>query len=665
MWQRQTPVLQSAREVSAGTHAGVVPRGAAPYPSHPAWLDALQDVAVFDLASDGHIQQWSEAARRVLGYVDDEVVGRHVSCLLARGDPDGELLAAGVHHASAATSPTDQPDEAIVATCAQWLDAARAQASAEWRGWCARRDGSVFYAHLNAVTHAEGLAVACHDVTVRHAAEERAGQAEARRAQLANALHDHAVCELSLDGMILEWSDGATALTGYSASEAIGQPVSLLYSRQDIAAGNDLAAHDAVRAQGQWSGEERLQRKDGTLVRCRLRQALTRDAAACPIGILWTARDMSDAARLQELEGAGRRVQAFLAILAHELRNPLAPIRNAVDVIRLSSPEEGRIRHCADIIGRQVHLLTRLVTDLMDVGRVTTGKLKVQLAPTMYNEIVSTSLEAIRPVLDVAGQRLTVTLPTDPVFVNADSGRLGQVLSNLLSNATKYTPRGGAISVEVTTDGRNVITTIADTGQGVAPEAIDRIFNLFAQESDAVGQRGGLAGGLGIGLALARAVVEAHGGAIQASSPGEGRGSTFTVILPEVEMDGAAVIPEAPDDSVVRRVLIVDDNTDSADSMVELLAVLGHEARAAYGGAQALEVARAFVPDVVLLDLEMPDMDGYEVLAAMRAGGLRARVFALTGRGTADDRRRALDAGFAEHLVKPLTVELLTGALRA
>lgn len=648
MWQRQSSVFQPAREESAGTRVSGVSRGISDVSnvsaSHPAWLDALQDVAVFDLAPDGHIRQWTHAAWRTFRYAEEEVVGRHVSCLLSGGSRHG----------------ADTHDDTVSAGCDRWLDSARDEGRGEWRGWCARRDGSVFYAHLGLVVHADGMAVACHDVTVRHAAEERAEQAEARRAQLANALHDRAVCELSLDGTILEWNDGATALTGYSASEAIGQPISLLYSRQDIAAGNDLAALEAVRAQGTWSGEDRLQRKDGSLVRCAIGQVLSRDAAACPTGILWTAHDMTDAARLRELEGAGRRVQAFLAILAHELRNPLAPIRNAVDVIRLTSPADGRIRHCADIIGRQVHLLTRLVADLMDVGRVTTGKLKVQLAPTMYNEIVGTSIEAIRPVIEAAGQRISVTLPTDPLFVNADAGRLGQVLSNLLSNATKYTARGGAISVDVVAEGGSVITTVADTGEGIAPEALDRIFNLFAQEGDAAGQRSGL----GIGLALARAVVEAHGGAIQASSPGEGRGSTFTVILPEVEMDGEAVVRAVPEASVSRRVLIVDDNADSADSMVELLAVLGHEARAAYGGAQALEVVRDFMPDVVLLDLEMPEMNGYEVLAAMQAHGLRASVFALTGRGTADDRRRALDAGFAEHLVKPVTVESLSGALR-
>lgn len=633
MWERPTPADGPARAGSAGPAGGAGGREAS---LGDAWLAALRDVAVFELDERGRIRTWTDAARRTLLYESDEVVGRHVACL----------------HTAAAIA------EGVPA---RWLQDAHEDGRARIKGWCVRRDGSVFFADMVAVAHGGGVAVACHDITVRYAAEERAAQAEARQRLMADTLHDYAICELSLDGQIRDWNAGAETLTGFSAADAVGRPLSLLYPQPRAGGGAEavLAALDEVRAYGRWRGEERLQRKDGRLVRCHIEQVLIRDAAACPVGILWTARSGSAAARLEELESAGRRVQAFLAILAHELRNPLAPIRNAVDVIRLSAPADDRIRHCADIVGRQTQLLTRLVSDLMDVGRVTTGKLKVQPLPTMFNEIVSTSIEAMRPALEAAGQRLTVTLPPDPVFVNADAGRLGQVLSNLLSNAAKYTPRGGAITVTVNADGSNVITMVSDSGQGIAADALDRIFHLFAQEGDGDGQRGGL----GIGLALARAVVEAHGGAIQATSPGPGRGSTFTMILPEVEMDGEAVERAATKAQPVRRVLIVDDNTDSADSMVELLVVLGHEARAAYGGAQALDIVREFPPDVVLLDLEMPELSGYEVLAAMRAQGVTARVLALTGRGTADDRRRALDAGFGDHLVKPVTVEILCAAL--
>ncbi len=604
-----------------------------------ALLDAVDDTAIFELSPDGCVRRWTDAARRALLYTEDEVAGWHLSRFHTP-----EAIAAG------------GPE--------RWLAAARADGRAEDKGWRVRSDGSVFYASAvlvalhNDAGEPDGFAVVCRDITIQYAAEEHASILAARQQLLLDALDDCAVCELSADGEIRSWSRGAQCLFGYTEQEAVGRPLALLYPRHGAAPAGDGAGLDTVRATGQWSGEERLQRRDGSLLRCHVRQVLLRDGGESLSGILWTARDISDVARLAELEGAGRRVQAFLAILAHELRNPLAPIRNAVDVIRLTSTSDSRIRHCAEIIGRQLHLLTRLVTDLMDVGRVTSGKLKVQPVPILYNEVVTTAIEAMRPALEAASQRLSVRLPRDPVFVNGDAARLEQVLSNLLSNATKYTPRGGAVTVRVWADVGHVVTTIGDTGRGIASDALDRIFNLFAQEGDDIARTG-----LGIGLALARAVVEAHGGAIQASSAGEGHGSTFTVMLPEVEMDGAGVPRALTAECAGQRILIVDDSVDSADSMAELLSVLGHEAKPVYNGAQALEAVRSFAPDVVLLDLEMPDMSGFEVLQALRESRAALRVFALTGRGTPEDRRRTEAAGFDVHLVKPLTVEALCRAL--
>jgi len=622
-------------------------------------IDAVDDTAIFVLAADGRVSAWTEAARRVMLYTADEATGSPLS----RFHP---------------ASPDDRDDGA--ATADQLLATARTSGRAETKGWRMRRDGSVFYASAVIVAlpgpgggrngGPEGFAVVYRDITVQYAAEEHVRVVEGRWHELLDTIDDIAICELGPEGQIRSWNAGAQSLFGYTAQEAVGQPLSLLHPRHDMApdtvsdvpSGNRPASTpgllDAVRGSGAWSGEQRLQRHDGTLVRCHVRQVLLRDADRGVSGILWTARDVTDSARLADLENTGRRVQAFLAILAHELRNPLAPIRNAVDVIRLTPVADSRIRHCAEIIGRQLQLLTRLVTDLMDVGRVTSGKLKVQPVPILYNEVVATAVEAMRPALDGASQKFDVVLPADPVFVNGDAARLEQVLSNLLSNATKYTPRGGTVTVRVRADAGNVVTTISDTGRGIAPEALDRIFNLFAQEGDETARSG-----LGIGLALARAVIEAHGGAIQASSAGEGHGSTFTVMLPEVQMDGASVPRPGTAQCAGRRILIVDDSADSADSMAELLTVLGHHAKPVYTGMCAVEAARSFAPDVVLLDLEMPDMSGYEVLDALRQSGLGPRVFALTGRSSPDDRRRTEAAGFDAHLVKPLTVEALCRAL--
>lgn len=625
-------------------------------------LDAVDDTAIFVLSADGRVMAWTEAARRVLLYTADEAAGFPLSrfhCVVP-----------------------DDPD-AGTATAARLLATARACGRAEDEGWRLRRDGSVFYASTvivalrgpdGAKTGGDGapggFAVVYRDITVQYAAEEHVRVVQARWQALLDTIDDSAICELGPEGEIRSWNAGAQALFGYTVQEAMGQPLALLHPRPDMAPDTVCATPgasqpasvsgllDGVRGSGTWSGEQRLQRRDGTLVRCLVSQVLLRDADQGVSGILWTAHDLTCAVRLADLEDAGRRLQAFLAILAHELRNPLAPIRNAVDVIRLTPVADARIRHCAEIIGRQLQLLTRLITDLMDVGRVTSGKLKVQPVPILYNEVVATAIEAMRPALDSASQKFDVVLPADPVFVKGDAARLEQVLSNLLSNATKYTPRGGTVSVRVRADAGNVVTTISDTGRGIAPEALDRIFNLFAQEGDESARSG-----LGIGLALARAVIEAHGGAIQASSAGEGHGSTFTVMLPEVQMDGASVSRPGTAQCSGQRILIVDDSADSADSMAELLTVLGHHAQPVYTGMRAVEAARNFAPDVVLLDLEMPDMSGYEVLDALRQTGLGLRVFALTGRSSPDDRRRTEAAGFDAHLVKPLTVDALCRAL--
>lgn len=472
---------------------------------------------------------------------------------------------------------------------------------------------------------------------------------------------DTALFTLSPDGRVRTWTGAARQVLQHAAEEAAGQPFSRFFSPDTVADGAPQRWMRTARESGRAQDKCWLVRRDGSTCRAGITLMAMRDEHGADAGYVVALRDLTRERRLEELEGIGRRVQAFLAILAHELRNPLAPIRNAVDVIRLTPVTDPRVRHCAEIIGRQLQQLSRLVSDLMDVGRVTSGKLKVQLVPTSFHDIVLNGLETIRPALDAASQRLMISLPQEPVYVNADVSRLGQVLNNVLGNANKYTPRGGTITVRVAVEDGKVITTIADTGRGIAPAAVDRIFHLFAQEPG-----GSNRGGLGIGLALARGVVEAHGGEIRASSPGEGLGSTFTVVLPQVQIDGYEMARPERLPSARQRLLIVDDNVDSADSMVELLTVLGHDARPAYSGAQALELAPSFCPECVLLDLEMPDMSGYDVLAGLRdIVGPGVRIFAFTGRGTAEDRRRAIAAGFDGHLVKPLTIEVLCRALEA
>ncbi|SCB26912.1 hybrid sensor histidine kinase/response regulator [Cupriavidus alkaliphilus] len=645
------------RSTSLEARDGVPPQGdAAQVQRYRRLLDAVQDCAVFELDARGVIVAWPEPARRLFGYSAAEIAGSHLSRL-------------------------HRPEDVAAGLPQQWLDAAAQAGEARDEGWRVRRDGSLLRASCElrridaaglpaavpgaAGTSADsasgaGFIVSCRDTTVQQAAADHAHLAADKLRLLVDNLPCTAVCELSLDGTIRSWNAGARALAGHTAEEAAGQPLAWLYTRQDAAAGRPQAALEAARACGHWAGEERLARKDGSVVRCATRMVLVRDAAGCPEGLLWTARDLSDALRLEMLDAGNRRLQSFLAILAHELRNPLAPVRNAVEVIVLTPDTGPRVRRCAEIIDRQLHQVERLVNDLLDVGRVTAGKLKMELTPTSYNDVVTTSLEAIRPTLEASGQQLVVALPEVSPFVRADAARLGQVLLNLLSNAAKYTPRGGTVSVHVSVEAERVITAVSDTGRGLEPAAMDRIFNLFTQESDA-----GSHSGLGIGLALAKAILEAHGGAIQADSAGAGKGSTFTVILPRASARPALPATLAPGKAPRRRVLVVDDNADSADSMAELLTLLGHEAQAVHSGQQAVGVAVAFRPDCVLLDLQMPDMSGYEVLEALRKDlrGRTVRFLALSGRGTAEDQHRSRQAGFDAHLTKPLSIETLSRAL--
>ncbi|MFS8931924.1 ATP-binding protein [Cupriavidus taiwanensis] len=642
--------MQAATEVRSTlveSCGGLAPEGDALHLAqrYRRLLDAVEDCAVFELDAHGVIVAWPEPARRLFGYSAAEIVGSHVSRL---------------HRA----------EDAAAGLAQQWLDAAARSGQARDEGWRVRRDGSLLRAScdmrcMDAADLPDGAAgtgfiVSCRDTTVQQAAADHARLAADKLHLLAENLPCTAVCELSLDGTIRSWNAGAHALAGHTAEEAAGRPLAWLYTRQDAAAGRPQAALEAARACGQWAGEERLARKDGSVMRCATRMVLVRDAAGCPECLLWTARDLSDALRLEMLDAGNRRLQSFLAILAHELRNPLAPVRNAVEVIVLTPDTGPRVRHCAEIIERQLRQVERLVNDLLDVGRVTAGKLKMELTPTSYNEVVATSLEAIRPTLEASGQQLVVALPEVSPFVRADAARLGQVLLNLLSNAAKYTPRGGTVSVQVSVEAERVITAVSDTGRGLERAALDRIFNLFTQESDA-----GSRSGLGIGLALAKAILEAHGGAIQADSAGAGKGSTFTVILPRASARPAEPATLAPGSAPCRRVLVVDDNADSADSMAELLTLLGHEAQAVHRGQQAVGVAAAFRPDCVLLDLQMPDMSGYEVLEALREDlrGRPVRFLALSGRGTAEDQRRSRQAGFDAHLTKPLSIEALSRAL--
>jgi PAS domain S-box-containing protein len=388
------------------------------------------------------------------------------------------------------------------------------------------------------------------------------------------------------------------------------------------------------------------------------------DASGVPDAICGIATDITDRKRAEEaLKDADRRKDEFLAMLAHELRNPLAPIRNAVQIMRLLGSADPQLEQARDMIARQVQHMTRLVDDLLEVSRITRGKIKLQKEPVDLVAVVGRALETTRPLIEARKHKVTVSFPPEPIPLEADPTRLAQVLANLLDNAAKYTESGGQIWLTVGHEGGEAVVRIRDSGIGIAPDLLHGIFDLFTQADRSLDRS---QGGLGIGLTLVKSLVEMHGGVVTAESHGSGKGSEFIVRLPlssrMVEKENptglgtAAFTPASP-----RRVLVVDDNKDVAESIAMLLQLRGHNVRVALDGRTALEMARVYRPQVVLLDIGLPHVDGYEVARQLRQefGPEGLLLVAVTGYGQSEDRRKSAQAGFDFHLVKPINPDEL------
>jgi CheY-like chemotaxis protein/nitrogen-specific signal transduction histidine kinase len=361
---------------------------------------------------------------------------------------------------------------------------------------------------------------------------------------------------------------------------------------------------------------------------------------------------------LEGLRDADQRKTEFLATLAHELRNPLAPLGTALSLLSRKKPPPDEAVKYYELMSRQVEHMVRLVNDLMEVSRITRGKIELHLGPVLLDAVIEDAIELSRPLFDRAGHSLTLELGADPLVVRGDAVRLTQVFSNLLNNAAKYTPTGGRVTVTARQEGRQAVVAVRDTGTGLAPDMLKSIFEMFVQVS---GTARDAQGGLGIGLTLVKSLVELHGGSIEARSEGADRGSEFVVRLPiAVATPLPAAAPpkedEEPKSATKCRILIVDDNQDSADSLAMLLKIKGYEVATAYDGEQAVEAAGTLRPDVVLLDIGMPKLNGYDACWRIRQQpwGQGMFLIALTGWGQEEDRRRTEEAGFNEHIVKPV-----------
>lgn len=612
-------------------------------------LDTTHDAFVCTDA-DGVIIEWNDAATRTFGYARDAVMGRPILDALFPARCKARYAELDVFK-SAPQQNADTP-----------LHRSRTELIAR------RIDGNEFPAELSVCPvqfdgHTE-LAYFIRDVTERFNAREL----DKRFRVLVDAIKDYAITMLDSHGHIMTWSAGSTQVMGYTQHEVIGRPTALFYTPEDVAAGRPQRDLELAAREGRVEMEEWRVRKNGTIFWANIITTALRDPNGALQGFAKITRDMSRRRRLEELEASSQRMSQFLALLGHELRNPLAPLRNAVSMLQLKTADHQAFVPEHELIDRQLSHLTRLVDDLLDAGRVTLGRVQIEPKPVSMQAIAQLSIEGSAPLLAAREQTLDVVLPDTPMFIEGDLTRMVQVVQNLLNNASKFSPAGASISLQVFRSGRLLAIRIHDSGRGIDPDAIDAIFNLFVQETPTEEQAD--KSGLGIGLTLARAIVDLHGGHIDAHSEGRGKGSVFTVWLPEFShaIDTEAVREEepAPSQPVDLKVMVVDDNIDSADSMATLVQVLGHEAHAVYDGAAAIELAHTLQPHLVLLDLSMPKMTGFEALPHIRKALATpgAVIAAMTGLGTSEDRAKTEAAGFDLHLTKPVDLPELEGVLR-
>jgi PAS domain S-box-containing protein len=512
-----------------------------------------------------------------------------------------------------------------------------------------------------------GVVLVFRDVTGRRAAEEALRASELRHRRLFNGDLIGILAALP-DGRITEANDAFLRMVGYDRDDLAAGRLNwqAMTPPEALAAELETAARMA-RETGQARYEKEFIRKDGSRVPVVLGGAFVEGAGGEAVCFVL---DITERKRAEDaLREAARRKDEFLAMLSHELRNPLAPIRNAGHILRLAGDQNPAVGQAGEMVERQVQHMTRLVDDLLDVSRVSRGKIQLREEKVDLATVIARAIESVQPLIDARGHELILTLPTRPVRLGGDVTRLVQIVANLLNNAAKYTDPGGRIWLTAGRDGGAVEVRVKDTGIGIAPEALPHVFDLFTQADRALDRS---QGGLGIGLTLVKSLVDMHGGSVRAHSEGPGRGSEFVVrlpALPEERAEGRAGGEEPTTRRITpssrRRVLIVDDNVDSAASLAMLLQLQRHEVNVAHDGREAVEAVRRHQPEIVFLDIGLPGMSGLEVARALRQehGREKLVLVAMTGYGHEEDRRQSQEAGFDAHMVKPVDLSALESFL--
>ena len=482
---------------------------------------------------------------------------------------------------------------------------------------------------------------------------------------LVESVLDYGIFMLDPEGRVASWNAGAERIKGWTADEIIGRHFSIFYPREAKESGWPQHELSVATREGRFEDEGWRVRKDGTRFWANVVITAMFDSEGILRGFGKVTRDLTQRKRVEELEASERRINEFLAMLGHELRNPLAPIRTAVAILRAGKEDAAMADRAAAVIERQVGHLARLVDDLLDVSRITSGKIELRKETVDLVASVVAAIEAARPAIDRKGQAFEFRHDGKPMPMAGDATRLTQIALNLINNASKYTPAGGHIRVSLERLDGHASLRVADDGIGIPPDLLPRMFDLFVQGERSIDRS---EGGLGLGLTLVRRLTAMHNGTVTASSQGPGRGSEFEVRLP-LEKMGPRPAParERQPAPARRRVLVVDDNEDSTETMSTLITMWGHEVRAAHDGPTAIRIAQEFAPDTVLLDIGLPNVSGYEVARQLRAlpGMEGAALIAMTGYGQAEDRRRSEEAGFTDHLTKPVPPDKLRALLAA
>jgi PAS domain S-box-containing protein len=594
------------------------------------------------LNPQGIVETWNAGAAQIKGYSANEIIGCHFSVFyppdaIKRGLPDTELRGAMM------------------------------QGRFEDEGWRLRKDGSRFWANViitavrNASGHLIGFSKITRDLTERRRHEDELRKSEERFRLLVDGVTEYAIMTLDSEGFVTSWNAGAERIKGYKSPEILGKHVSHFYPSEAVLSNKPWEDLRIAREHGRVTDEGWRLRKDGTLFWASTVITSLHDQTGRPHGFAMVTQDLTQRRNAEALADTTQRMHEFIAMLAHELRNPLAPIRNAVALMGRKGLKDPTLESMRQTIDRQSMLLTRLLDELLDVNRIARGQFVIERELVDVRDVLTRAIETSRPLIDSRRHGLEVSVPDQPARVLGDALRLTQTFVNLLNNAAKYTPEGGSIRLSAAVRGAEIEVRVIDNGAGIERDMLEKVFDLFVQVDSTMQHA---LGGLGVGLALVRRVVELHGGNVLARSEGKTYGAEFVVRLPlSIEQIQVISTRESPVPGSIRalRVLIVDDNRDAADSLNLLLASMGQCVYVAYDGQSAISAAKAFKPEIVLLDIGMPQMSGYDVARALRAdaSASKSALVAVTGWGQEADKERAKDAGFTYHFVKPISEDAL------